>query len=75
MDQQAIRIKTLEAQTKRLSQLLDSEIFVKVFSQAVSSSLKISQGNKSASSSGVSRYAGKYYLEKLCLPRVAAGVK
>ena len=47
IDQLFLRIRSLEAQSQNLSQLSDPKILVDAFSQAISSSLKIGQDNKS----------------------------
>ena len=67
-------INGLEAQNKKLSQLLDPEIFVHAIRQGVTSGLKIKQGNKSAASSGGYRYTSKPYLGKPCLPQLSPAV-
>ena len=72
INQQASQISSLEAQNRKLSQLLEPKFLVEIITQAVVSSLKMGRNTKPDNSPG--GYNGKPYLEKPCPPQLAPGV-
>ena len=76
IDQQASKISSLEAQNQKLTQLLEPKFLVDTITQAATSSLNISGGNKPQKNvkNGTSGYTGKPYLGKPRPPQLTLGV-
>ena len=72
INQQASHISSLEAQNKKLSQLLEPKFLVETITQAVASSLKMDKTTKLDSSSG--GFTSKPYLGKPHPLQLAPGV-
>ena len=72
INQQASQISSLEAQNKKLGQLLEPKCLVETITQAVASSLKMDKDTKLDSSPG--GYNSKPYLGKPYPSQLAAGV-
>ena len=72
INQQASQISSLEAQNRKLSQLLEPKFLVETITQTVASSLNIGGNTKSNNSS--SGYTSKPYPGKPHPPQLAPGV-
>ena len=72
INQQALQISSLEAQNKKLGQLLEPKFLVETITQAVASSLKI--GKTASPDSSPSGFISKPYLGRPCQSQLAAGV-
>lgn len=72
IDQQALQISSLEAQNKKLRQLLEPKFLVETITQAVASSLKMEKTTDSDSSPR--GFISKPYLGKPCPSQLAPGV-
>ena len=73
INQQASQISSLEAQNRKLSQLLEPKFLVETITQAVASGLNIGGNTKPNNSS--SGYTSKPYLGKPQPPQLAPGVE
>ena len=75
IDQQGSWISSLEVQNQKLTPFLEPKFLVDMITQAVTSNLNISVGNKpSNTSNGLSGYYGKPYLEKPRPLQLALGI-
>ena len=72
IDQQALQISSLEAQNKKLGQLLEPKFLVETITQAVASSLKM--GKTTNPDSSPSGFISKPYLGKPCPSQLIPGV-
>ena len=72
IDQQALQISSLEAQNKKLGQLLEPNFLVETITQAVASSLKM--GKTTNHESSPSEFISKPYLGRPCPSQLAPGV-
>ena len=72
INQQASQISSLEAQNRKLSQLLEPKFLVETITQAVASSLKMGGNTKPKNSP--SGYNSKPYLGKPCPSQLAPSV-
>ena len=72
IDQQAMKISSLEAQNQKLAQLLEPKFLVEIITKAVASNVNINTDKKSAQSE--SSYTGKPYLGKPRPSKLALGI-
>ena len=72
IDQQALQISSLEAQNKKLGQLLEPKFLVETITQAVASSLKM--GKTTIPESVPSGFISKPYLGRPCPSQLGPGV-
>ena len=72
INQQASQISSLEAQNKKLGQLLEPKFLVETITQAVASSLKM--GKTTNPDSSPSGFISKPYLGRPCPSQLAPGV-
>ena len=69
------KISSLDAQNRKLTQLLETKFLVNTITQAVASSLNISGGNKPQNTTNsTSAYTDKPYLGKPRPPQIALGI-